>query len=289
MPTLLKTPRTFNRLLAACLALAPACAGENSVEPGARRVCVDCVPRALGQGSSSLAGFVAACSLAYLERTIDRAEAEALGFPVTDAAALIERPIDTPAMWVPRSTEGGGGPAGGYEPATRVRAALKVESYLYRWLDPARCDGTVCRLDDGSTTPQLGCYERYIMMHVSGELETLDGAIAVRFPTQPVNMSLPGQTDAVGVAAAADLSDVRGTLTLEPDVPTPWIGRVDLSLQFADSQRREYGVVGVSVVPDWGNLTARERPSIPGRAHYSPVAVQWGAVPFGSPTTVPVE
>lgn len=44
------------------------------------------------------------------------------------------------------------------------------------------------------------------MMQVSGELETLDGAIAVHFPTQVVNLRRAGQTDDVVIAASADSS-----------------------------------------------------------------------------------
>ena len=69
------------------------------------------------------------------------------------------------------------------------------------------------------------------MMHVSGPLETLDGAIAVQFPTQITSMRRVGVADDVVIGAVADLSDARGSLVLDPAVPPPHIGRLSLSLR----------------------------------------------------------
>jgi hypothetical protein len=218
---------------------------------------------------------VAACSLAYLKRSIDRAEAEMLGFPVKDASEQIERPIDAPAQWVAQASEGGG-PATGYERETRIRGTFKVESYDYLQLDPERCDGSVCTVDGGETE-QAPCPERYLMMRVSGDLETLDGAISVRFLPQPVNVRRPEQSDDVVVAASADLGEARGSLMIDPDVPPPRVGRIELSLQFADSSHRAYGVLSVSVFPDWDNLPQGAGRNIPSRfARYAPIEARWG-------------
>jgi hypothetical protein len=74
-------------------------------------------------------------------------------------------------------------------------------------------------------------------------------------------------------------------LTIEPGVEAPHVGRLDLSLQFADTQRRGYGVIGVSVVPDWDNLSGDTRSKIPSRfAYYQPIQGQWGDPPTGRPS-----
>lgn len=277
--------------IAGCLALGMACTDQATGAPGAgegkasgARVCPECAPVKPGEGSSAM-GSQAACVLAYLERSIDADEAEMLGFPVADAATLIERPIDAPMKWVPKPSEGGGA-ATGYERETRIRGSFKVESYSYNWLDPERCDGTICEIDNETTTEQAPCPERYIMIQVSGDLETLDGAISAQFPLQAVNLRLPGQVDDVVVAAAADLSEVRGSLKIDPDVPPPHVGRLDLSLQFADSQHRGFGALSVGVTPDWDNLSDDARSAVTGPlAYYAPLEAQWGDYPFGEPGT----
>jgi hypothetical protein len=178
----------------------------------------------------------------------------------------------------------GGGPARGYEPQTRVRGEFQVDSYDYRWLDPARCDGSVCKLDDQTTTEQAPCPERYLMMQASGRLETLDGAIAAEFPTQAVNVRLPGQTDDLVVATAADLGQVTGRLRIDPGVSAPSVGRLDLSLQFEDDQHRGYGVLSVGVTPDWDHLSQDVASGIPSRfAYYSPLEGYWGDRRSGAP------
>lgn len=92
------------------------------------------------------------------------------------------------------------------------------------------------------------------MMRVSGSLETLDGAIVAEFPAQSDNVRRLGQTDDFGVAARADLRAVRGSLTLDPHVSKPRVGRLDRSLQIADAHHPGFGVLNVSVAPDWDNL-----------------------------------
>lgn len=269
--------------LAAGLVLA-ACSGGGDAAPSSTPVCPDCAPLRLGE-TSSPASSQAACTLAYLKRTIDRAEAESLGFPVADAVERIERRIDEPMTWVPMEAEGGGA-ATGYERKTRIRGELHVESYEYGLLDPERCDGRVCKIDGGNgetTTEQAPCFERYLMTAVSGALQTLDGAIAVEFPTQAVNIAyLPKQTDDLTVAARADLSEARGTLKIDPAVRAPHIGWVDLSLQFGDETHPNWGVLGVSVTPDWDNLPEDYGSEVLGPfAYYAPIEGRWGEFPFG--------
>jgi hypothetical protein len=119
-------PRFQDVLIAVSLAVVSACAADSlagAAGSNAPLICADCEKSEPGKGSSSASGSQAECTLAYLERDIDRDEAETLGFPVKDAQALIESPIDTPAMWVAKSTEGGG-PATGYDRDTRIRGAL---------------------------------------------------------------------------------------------------------------------------------------------------------------------
>lgn len=278
-------PRNTTYLhVAACWMLTAACASAPTrVDPPS--VCPDCERSDPATGSASSSGSMFGCSLAYLESEVDGAEAEKLGFLVTDAKAQIERPIDAPMQWVSAASDGGG-PAAGYERETRVRGELEVESYLLRRLDPERCDGTVCNVE-GGPTEQAPCPERYLMMQVSGRFETLDGALSVRFAKQNVNLRRPGQADDLVVAAAADLHEAKGTLTIDPEVPVAHVGRVDLSLQFADSTHRAYGVLAISVFPDWDNLTEEERFMVESRfALYSPIEARWGDYPFADAPTV---
>lgn len=269
---------------AAYLTLIAACASAPT-NVGAPAICPACERSDPATGSSAQSGSMAGCTLAYLERVVDRAEAEKLGFVLADAKAQIETPIDAAMRWVPRESKGGG-PAAGYEPETRVHGQLKVESYLYRWLDPERCDGTVCNVEGGPTEQSL-CPDSYLMMQVSGAFETLDGALSVDFAKQPVNLRKPGQTDDIVVAASADLREARGSLTIEPEVPVAHVGRIDLSLQFADSEHRAYGVLAISVFPDWDNLPEDERYMVDPRfAYYAPIEARWGDYPFPDAPTV---
>jgi hypothetical protein len=269
-----------------CLLLGAACGSETTRGSGAS-VCPQCERSALSTGTSGASASVAACSLAYLERRVDQAEAEKLGFPVAAATKQLEQPIDSAMEWVARESEGGG-PAAGYERETRVHGQLKVESYKFHWIDPERCDGSKCQID-GQTVEQVPCPENYLMMYASGTFETLDGALSARFPTQAVNIRRPGQVDALGVAASVDLRDVTGSLTIDPGVPPPRVGRLDLSLQFKDNQRPGYGVLGVSVLPDWDNLPdGPQRAMIDARfARYAPIEAQWGeGVPLAAAASV---
>jgi hypothetical protein len=189
--------------------------------------------------------------------------------------------------WVPKAAEGGG-PASGYERETRIRGELQVDGYEYGWLDPERCDGRLCKIEDANgetTTEQAPCAERYLMMQVSGALQTMDDALYVYFPNQAVNLRMPGQTDDVVVAARADLREARGTLHIDPHVRAQHVGWVDLSLQFADETHPGYGVLGVSVAPDWENLPEDYGSEVLGPfAYYAPIEARWGDAPSGAPT-----
>jgi hypothetical protein len=116
----------------------------------------------------------------------------------------------------------------------------------------------------------------------------MDDAIAVQFPTQAVNMRIPGRPDDVTVAAAADLRDAYGTLKIDPAVRAQHVGRVDLSLQFADATHTGYGVLAVSVTPDWEHLPEDYGSEVLGPfAYYAPIEGQWGDPPSGAPTISP--
>lgn len=289
----LASPGTRLGLLLALAALGGACgdggeqARESSSDPDGREgasdpndsdeargsLCGECARWNPG-GETTDFGSTAACGQAYLEREVDRAEAEELGFPLALFHELVEQPIDAPLTWAVQDTKGGG-PARGYEPETRVRGAFEVRSFTYYSLDPERCDGTQCLLEDGTSTEQAGCDERLLLVNVSGELETLDGAVEVSFAKQPVSIRRPGQNDDIGVAAQANLRDVHGTLEFDPAVPEPRKGVLNLSLAFADDDEGAHGVIDFGIYPDWDNLP-EERPDIPSDlSYYAPLEGHW--------------
>jgi hypothetical protein len=60
-----------------------------------------------------------------------------------------------------------------------------------------------------------------------------------------------------------------------PAVPEPRVGRLDLSLQFANGGSEEYGVIGISVCPDWDALP-EDHASIPSElSRYAPLEAHW--------------
>jgi hypothetical protein len=249
--------------LATCLLLTSACADASPDAEGgtAPLICADCASGEREQSSGILL-----CADSYEVRDIERDEAESLGFPVTAAAELIETEIDTPIEWVAKDTDGGG-PATGYERETRLRGKFHVTSFEYHALKG--CDGASC------SAAEDGCPGRSLLIKVSGEVETQDGAFSIQFPAQAVNLRSPGETDAVGIAAHADLSEARGRLKLDANVPAPYVGRVDLSVQFADTMRIGYGVLNLSITADADDEPVARGP----RLTYQPIEARWGDPP----------
>jgi hypothetical protein len=236
-------------------------------------VCPDCAPFAPGGETSDFGSELAACTLAYETREVTAAEAHELGFDVATIADAMEQPIDAALTWRASESEGGG-PASGFEPETRVRGTIDVRSYTHYWLDPELCDGTMCTLDDGTETEQASCPEHYILFKASGELATDDGALEATFPEQPVWILSKDSGDTISVAARADLSAVHGSLRIDPAIPTPRIGALDLSLEIPQSGQR--GALQISVYPDWDHPPP-DAGTIPRElSYYAPLEGRWG-------------
>jgi hypothetical protein len=239
-------------------------------------VCPSC--QAGGETSDFGSGSQAACALALIERELDFAEAEALGFAVAAQRDAIEVPIDEPMRWNAQQTEAGG-PATGFEPETRVTLTLSMESIAHFELDPEQCDSETCELDGGTQTEAEPC-RTYIKVYARGELSTADGAIEVTFEPQPVRV-LYGDAEEIrdlSVAAQANLADVRGSLRVDPLVPEPYVGRLDLSLQYGPDGTLAWGDIDISVYPDWDNLP--EDSDIPSElSRYHPLRGHFGTEP----------
>ncbi|HMI90788.1 MAG TPA: hypothetical protein VK509_05460, partial [Polyangiales bacterium] len=125
-------------------------------------------------------------------------------------------------------------------------------------------------------TEQELCIERYVMVNASGEIETLDGAISASFPQQAMSILEPGESDEVSVAAQADLHEVRGSLRIDPAVPPPRVGRLDLTLQFESAKQDAFGVLGVGVYPDW-DIRDQDAERLPSElSSYRPLQGWWG-------------
>jgi hypothetical protein len=214
-------------------------------------------------------GAQAACVEVMLHREVDRTEAEGMGFAADAYERLIEQPLDVEMQWVPKESEAGGA-ASGYEASTRLRIVLEVDGFEYVELDPERCDSTRCTLDDGTTTTPEGC-EPFLFVRAHGALETADGAIQATFAPQNVRLIRADAEADYGVALAADLSEVRGTLQLDPAVPEPYVGVIYLSLQYTPAEDLEFAIVSVNVFADW-DARGEDTGSLPSElSHYRPL------------------
>ena len=248
---------------------------DNSDEPMRNHdsVCPDCAPFAPGGETSDFGAELSACTFVYKSQEVTAAQAHELGFDVAAVAEAMEQPIDAPLTWRTRESKGGGPPSG-FEPETRVRGTIDVRSFTHYWLDDTKCDGATCTLDDGTEQEQAACTDHYILFKARGELATDDGAIEATFAEQPVWILSKDSGDAISVAARADLSAVRGSLRIDPAIPEPRIGALDLSLEIPRSGQR--GALQISVYPDWDHRDP-DAGSVPGDlAYYAPLEGRWG-------------
>jgi hypothetical protein len=218
------------------------------------------VPALPRGGETSEFGLQAACVSALRYQEVDRAQAEDIGFGVDEYTRVVEMPLDLPMRWLAEDSEAGG-PALGYEQDTRLRLTLEIEGFEYAELDPARCDDTSCTLEDGTTTEVDGC-EPFVFVRARGEFETADGAVEATLESQPISLLRAGEVEPVA-AARVDLTQVRGTLRIDPAIPEPYVGVIHLSLQYLPAGELQYAVLSVDVYPDWDALgeDAHEIPS----------------------------
>jgi hypothetical protein len=240
-------------------------------------VCPSCGTNAGGE-TGDFGPDIAACAGAYTKRVIDAEEGDALGFDASDAVRAIETVIDSKMTWAVIDSDDGG-PASGFVPETRVHLTLRVDALSYQELDVELCTNDDCRIQ----AEEGQCDERLIWVSASGQLHTEDGAIAVELASQYVRILRPGDDD-VSVAAQANLRDVTGSLQLAPSFPEPWIGLLNLSLDFDDEATFEYGVIDIDIWRDLDQLREDdagldydERRALCG--HYGPLQGRWGSPP----------
>jgi hypothetical protein len=275
-------------LLSLLLVASAACDAAHSDPPKETSVvCPSCQPMAGGE-TSDFGAATAACVPAYLRREVDQAEADSLGFAAAAVAHVMQQPIAAMMTWDALDTKGGG-PARGYEAKTHVELALTVGPYAYYELDPAACDATTCLVTTDATVERVdtaGCPRRLLMVTASGDLRTRDGAIAVALPRQAVKILRPDEkADQVSVAARANLRDVHGKLQLDPAIAEPRLGVLDLSLQYTAKGELEYGVIDISIYPDWDNLPDGGPTPTADVSQYRPLQGRWDTPPPEAPKT----
>lgn len=240
-------------------------------------VCPSCGPNAGGE-TGDFGADIAPCAEAYAKRVIDAEEGDALGFDASDTVRAIETVIDSEMTWAVIDSDDGD-PASGFDAQTRVHLTLAVDALSYRELDLELCTNDDCRIagEDGQ------CEERLIWVSAIGQLHTEDGAIAVELASQYVRILRPGDDD-VSVAAQANLREVTGSLQLDPSFPEPWIGLLNLSLDFDDDATFQYGVIDIDIWRDLEQLREDDAglDYVELRAlcaHYRPLQGRWGSPP----------
>lgn len=221
--------RNFGRtvlLLAPCIVALLGLLGgcETQSEQASDEVCARCEPSSGGE-TGDFGTELHACEAVMADEEVDRAEAEALGFDVTELERRVARPVDLPMRWVPAKPEWighAGGPATGYEPETRIRATFSSQRTLhYVHPDPEVCDGAICQLPGGGTEEQVNCTTR-IELDIEVQLQTQDRAIKATLEGRAVWIDPEHR----GLAsdsllepyfnAHTDLAEVTGTLRLDP-------------------------------------------------------------------------
>jgi len=204
-----------------------------------------------------------------------------MGFEVGEYERVVEMPLDVAMRWVAEDSDAGG-PATGYAEDTRLQLRLEVDGFEYAELDPERCDDTSCTLEDGGMIDGTGC-EPFLLVRASGELETEDGAVQATLESQNVRLMRPHEETDLTVAARADLAAVRGTLRIDPAVPEPYGGVIDLSVHYELSGELRYAVVAVGVYPDWEHRN-ENAPEIPSElSSYRPLQGRAGSPPSDRP------
>jgi hypothetical protein len=214
-------------LLASLLAYALfGCEAHPAVTRGS--VCPSCGPQ-LGGETGDFGGGFGACSLMFVKTDIDASTAEKLGFPISEIERRAARGIDASLLWRVIDADP---PARGYADKTRVQASIAIMSYRHFALDPAACDGSVCRRD-GHEIPQSDCYE-YLRMDAEVELRTLDGAVSARLTgharQELANDRARTPFESVEISVNADLREVIGTLVVSPNGASgPYRGELALA------------------------------------------------------------
>jgi hypothetical protein len=192
------------------------------VEHTDRVVCPACAPHAggetsdFGDGSDYFPGGDGSvaeptpCELSQQASAIDVEAARALGFGA--ALEAVETTFDLPFEWSPSDagTLGGGGPAKGFTPETRLRGTTQVSA-----------------LERRASTLE-GCKD-VIVATLATQIETADGALAVAGNLRAA-LSVG---DAPHASGMLDLSQAHGTLELDPPSTTATtVGVVLMSVYF---------------------------------------------------------
>jgi hypothetical protein len=175
-------------------------------------VCPNC-PMTTGGESSDFGGTPSACTQFEERAVIERAEAQALGFDVTNLENLVTREIDAPLRWSAATTNTGG-PAAGYQAETWIDGNLRLSGkYEYFALDPQRCEGNTCF---AATTSEVTCSDR-LTLGIEGKVRTRDGAVSASVSGYLLQgrAGFPFGEIPAGTLRA-DLHDVVGTLEVSP-------------------------------------------------------------------------
>lgn len=249
-------------------------------------ICPECV--AGGETSDFTGTQSGECAIFWLEDAVTLEQAEATGFDVSAARALLERRFSASFAWkldrdfVPGDVDHDPGIVSGFTPETRVEGAIELPGTAsYRHWDPARCDNGICTLTDGARKNcGLGVLG-VLLLDASVELQTADGALSLaQIPAQAFIRLEPVTT--VPLNFELDLSAVHGTLRLERQYPGPSRGTL-----YATLHARPEGIRG-SLQPILGRVPSDAPPTAGEDAYFRSLVGRWPAEDECLPHQLPV-
>lgn len=219
-------PALLLGLLSACGSESKA-SNEGSASDTESAICPSCGVLQAGGESSDFGGTVSPCVLFAQPRAVDLAEAEGLGFEMSNAIARIGRSIDAPLFLRPGvlsgpEPEGGKAIASGYQSETRVEASVEVESWTLVDLDSNRCTDGTCTDTNGSV---YDCRIR-LEMPITASLSVKDGSLQATGSGLGLYWLNGDGSDFLAGSIRLDLATAAGNLNLsiEP-VPEPSPGQ----------------------------------------------------------------
>jgi hypothetical protein len=249
-------------------------------------ICPGCV--AGGETSDFTGTQSSECSIFWLKDAVTLEQAEATGFDVSAARALLERRFSASFAWkldrdfLPGDLDHDPGIVSGFTPETRVEGAIELPGTAsYRHWDPARCDNGICTLTDGTRKNcGLGVLG-VLLLDASVELQTADGALSLaQIPAQALLRLEPVTT--VPLNFELDLSAVQGTLRLERQYPGPSRGTL-----YATLHARPEAIRG-SLQPILGRVPS-DAPATAGEdAYFRSLVGRWPAEDECLPHQLPV-
>jgi hypothetical protein len=194
-------------------------------------------------------------------------EAEPPGFDVPAIRQVLERDFSTSFAWVaalpavPGERRAAATSVTGFSPETTVTGSIHLlGSGEYLHLDPERCDVDtgICSISDPFPR-ELNCGFRkapgWLELDVEVSLRTGDGAIDV-LTSRGRAVVKSNRPIAVSVGPL-DLTQLGGTLRLEPAHPGPYVGSLSIAISASPAGMR--GSVSPRIAPaegseDWGGV-----------------------------------